>query len=53
MVRDEAVRARVVAEVREFGERELAWEWLGCEESPLRGPAGNVEYLSWWRKPER
>ena len=53
VVRDEAVRARVVAEVREFGERELAWEWLGCEESPLRGPAGNVEYLSWWRKPER
>lgn len=53
VVRDEAVRARVVAEVREFGERKLGWEWLGCEESPLRGAAGNVEYLSWWRKPER
>ena len=25
-------------------------DWLGCVESPLRGPEGNVEFLAWWRK---
>ena len=39
------------AEIREFGERELGWEWLGRCTSPIKGPAGNVEFLSWWRKP--
>jgi 23S rRNA (cytidine1920-2'-O)/16S rRNA (cytidine1409-2'-O)-methyltransferase len=51
VVRDEAVRERVAAEIREFGERELGWEWLGRCTSPIKGPAGNVEFLSWWRKP--
>jgi len=51
VVRDVAVRERVAAEIREFGERELGWTWLGRCTSPIRGPAGNVEFLSWWRKP--
>ena len=51
VVRDEAVRERVAAEIREFGEHELGWEWLGRCTSPIKGPAGNVEFLSWWRKP--
>lgn len=51
VVRDEAVRERVVEEIRGFGERELGWTWLGRCTSPIKGPAGNVEFLSWWRKP--
>ncbi len=50
VVRDEAVRARVVEEIRAFGTAEVGWEWLACRESPIKGPAGNVEFLSWWRK---
>jgi len=49
VVRDERVRAAVVENLRQFGE-ELGYEWLGVCPSPLRGPAGNVEFLARWRK---
>ena len=52
VVRDEAVRERVVREVREFAEGTLGWQFLGSCPSPIKGPAGNVEFLAWWRKPE-
>lgn len=51
VVRDEAVRQRVVEEIRAFGTQELRLEWLGCERSPLLGPEGNVEFLAWWKTP--
>lgn len=51
VVRDEAVRQRVVEEIQRFGTEVLHLEWLGCERSPLLGPEGNVEYLAWWRTP--
>jgi 23S rRNA (cytidine1920-2'-O)/16S rRNA (cytidine1409-2'-O)-methyltransferase len=44
VVRDPAVQARVVEEISsEF--RRLGFELRGAMESPLRGPAGNREYL--------
>jgi 23S rRNA (cytidine1920-2'-O)/16S rRNA (cytidine1409-2'-O)-methyltransferase len=45
VIRDPAVHARVLAELREFaaGFREL--RWLGQTESPLLGPAGNREFF--------
>lgn len=49
VVRDEAVRQAVIAEIRRFGEA-LGFVWQGVCPSPLRGPAGNVEYLAWWKK---
>ncbi len=51
VVRDEAVRNRVVETVRTFGVAELGLEWRGVRPSPLRGPAGNVEFLACWRRP--
>ncbi len=48
VVRDAAVRDEVVARVREFGAQRLGLVWRGVRESPLRGPAGNVEFLAWW-----
>lgn len=50
VVREIAVREAVVERIRLFGENKLSLQWLGCVESPLTGPAGNVEYLAWWRK---
>ncbi|MFU8779905.1 MAG: TlyA family RNA methyltransferase [Kiritimatiellia bacterium] len=50
VVREASVREAVVDKIRAFGENKLALQWLGCVESPLVGPAGNVEYLAWWRK---
>ena len=52
VVRDPDVRQAVLERIRLFGENKLSLQWLGCVESPLTGPAGNVEYLAWWRKPE-
>ena len=51
IVRDEAVRAQVVEDVRAFGAGELGLEWVGVCESPIRGATGNVEYTAYWRKP--
>ena len=51
VVRDEAVRQRVVEEIRTFGTEQLHLEWLDCRPSPLLGPDGNVEFLAWWRTP--
>ena len=51
VVRDEAVRTRVVDEIRQFGTAELGLEWLGVCQSPIKGPAGNVEFTALWRKP--
>lgn len=44
IVRDEEMRARVVAETIEFA-RSLGFEVDGPIESPIRGAEGNVEYL--------
>jgi 23S rRNA (cytidine1920-2'-O)/16S rRNA (cytidine1409-2'-O)-methyltransferase len=51
VVRDPAARAAVVEHIREFGEQALGLKWIGVCESPLQGPAGNVEYLAYWNKP--
>ena len=51
VVRDPALRLRIVDQIRAFGVETLGWQWRdGCP-SPIQGPAGNVEFLSYWRKP--
>ena len=52
VVRDPAVRQRVVDDILRFGQESLGLTLLGVAESPIRGrEKGNVEYLAWWRKP--
>lgn len=51
VVRDEHVREKIVAQVRHTGEIEAGLEWKGVCPSPLRGPAGNIEYLAYWIRP--
>ena len=52
VVVDPEVRAAALNGILDFGREELGLELLGCVESPIRGrDKGNVEYLSWWRKP--
>jgi 23S rRNA (cytidine1920-2'-O)/16S rRNA (cytidine1409-2'-O)-methyltransferase len=50
VVRDPAVHEEVIDQVRRFGTGTLALEWKGICQSPIKGPAGNVEFLAWWRK---
>ena len=52
LVRDEALRTAARDGIVRFASEELGLELLGLAESPIRGrEAGNVEYLSYWRKP--
>ena len=51
VVREAGVRAQVIEAVRKFGTEQVGLEWLGVCESPLVGPAGNVEFLAHWKKP--
>ena len=50
VVRDPAIHRQVVDSVRAEGER-LGLTWQGEIESPLRGPAGNVEFIAYWTRP--
>ena len=50
VVRDPATHQAVIKKIKSFGQTELSLQWLGLSESPLRGPAGNVEFLAHWRK---
>jgi 23S rRNA (cytidine1920-2'-O)/16S rRNA (cytidine1409-2'-O)-methyltransferase len=52
VVVDEAVRQEVVERIRLFGTKELGWSCLGIVPSPLKGPAGNVEFLARWVLPD-
>lgn len=47
VVRDPAVHRRVLDQVRRAGEQ-AGFRWEGVIESPLRGPAGNMEFLAYW-----
>ncbi len=50
VVRDPAVRENVISKIRSFGENELGLVWRGICESPVKGPAGNVEFPVYWEK---
>lgn len=51
VVRNPDIRRQVVDRIREFGTQTLGWQWLAFCPSPIQGPAGNVEFLSYWKKP--
>ncbi len=45
VIREAAVRERVIEDLKSFVQAELPLRWLAVTESPLRGPAGNIEYF--------
>lgn len=49
VVRSPAVHREVIEKIRMFGTGELGLQWLGMCESPIKGPAGNIEFLAWWQ----
>jgi len=51
VIRDPHVHERVLCELRTFVTSELGLHWRGVVESPLRGPAGNKEFLALLEKP--
>ena len=49
VVRDPAIHEEVIEKIRRFGTEELGFQWLGLCTSPIKGPAGNVEFLAYWQ----
>jgi 23S rRNA (cytidine1920-2'-O)/16S rRNA (cytidine1409-2'-O)-methyltransferase len=47
VVRDPHVREAVISELKAWSEGQ-PWRLTATVESPIKGPAGNVEYLSLW-----
>ena len=52
VVRDPALHAEVCDRIRTWLEGTMGWTVLGIAESPIRGPAGNVEFLIAAQKPD-
>jgi len=50
VVRDPAVHQEVIERIKQFGVTQLNLVWCGVCESAIKGPAGNVEFLAWWKK---
>ena len=50
VVRDPEVRRAVVERTRAFSASLDGLVWQDSCESPIKGPAGNVEYLAWWKR---
>jgi 23S rRNA (cytidine1920-2'-O)/16S rRNA (cytidine1409-2'-O)-methyltransferase len=46
VIRDLSIHERILGELTAFVQSELQLRWLGVTQSPLRGPAGNIEYLA-------
>lgn len=51
VVKNPEVHRRILGEIKCFGEQELGLRFKGWCESPLKGPAGNVEFFICWLKP--
>lgn len=49
VVRDPEVHLEVIDKIRKFGTEELGFKWLELCTSPIKGPAGNVEFLAYWQ----
>lgn len=49
VVRDPAVHQEVIEKIKQFGTQELGFKWLGLCDSPIKGPAGNIEFLAYWQ----
>ncbi len=49
VVKDPRVHQEVQRRIRAFGEEEMGWNWQAVCRSPITGPAGNVEFLAWWK----
>jgi len=47
VVRNVDIHSQVVERVKLFAENELKLAWIGVIESPLKGPAGNKEFLAY------
>lgn len=48
VVRDAAIHARVIEDVTEFAQSS-GFTVIGLTTSPIKGPAGNVEFLAWFQ----
>ncbi len=49
VVKDPRVHQAVQDRIRAFGEEEMGWHWQAVCRSPITGPAGNIEFLAWWK----
>lgn len=49
VVRDEALRAKTIAKIKDFS-LGLSLELLGETDSPVKGPKGNIEHFLWLKK---
>ena len=50
VVKDPEVHKMVIEHIHRYGEEQAGLTWLGVCPSPLKGPAGNIEFLSYWEK---
>ena len=49
VVRDKNVHHTVIEKIKNFGVETLGLRWMDYCNSPLKGPAGNIEFLAYWK----
>ena len=48
VVRDPVIHKEIIENIRRFGTDKLGFTWNGHCSSPIKGPAGNIEFLAYW-----
>ena len=49
VVHDKNVHQAVIEKIKNFGVGTLGLRWIDYCNSPLKGPAGNIEFLAYWK----
>ena len=44
------IHEKIINDIKNFGEKKLNLKWLDLCISPLKGPAGNIEFFAYWKK---
>ena len=52
VVKDEGVHQAVCERIEQFGTETLNLSFSGLITSPITGPAGNIEFLGYWKKDQ-
>ena len=50
VIKDKKIHHLVIEDIKKFATEELQLKYIDICQSPIKGPAGNIEFLSFWEK---
>lgn len=51
LIKNPEIHKKVINNIKNFGINEIGLKWIDLCPSPIKGPAGNIEFLAYWKNP--